>query len=67
MEAGRLELARAPITVDFLRDEVERLRADGEKSMENLMVWVERASKAELRLEEAAKANIQDDTGKRSP
>ncbi len=47
-----------------LQAEVERLRAEGEKSTENLTVWVERASRAELRLEVAAKTNVEDDDGK---
>ncbi len=49
-----------------LQAEVERLRAEGEKSTENLTAWIERASKAVMRLEEAAKANNEDVAGKRN-
>ena len=66
LEAGRLELARAQSTADFLQDEVERLRAGAEKSAENLTAWIERASKAVLRLEGAAKKDIEDDDGEQS-
>jgi len=67
LEAGRLELAKVRSTVDFLQVEVERLRAEGEQSTENLTVWIERASKAVLRLEEAAKATSEDAAEKQNP
>src|SRR5512135_1520094 len=51
LEAARVEQAQATQTAALLQAEVERLRAEGQKAVENLTAWVERATKAETKLE----------------
>ena len=60
LEAARVELTKATSTASVLQGELERLRTEGQKAIENLTAWVERASKAEMKLEEAEKARIKD-------
>lgn len=57
LEAAERELAKATGAVGLLQAEGERLRAEGQKTIENLTAWIERATKAETKLEEAVKAN----------
>ena len=59
LEATHVEQAQATQTAALLQAEVERLLAEGQKAVENLTAWVERATKAETKLEalERAKTN----------
>ena len=60
LDAARVEQAQATQTAALLQAKVERLRAEGQKALENLTAWVERATKAETKLEalEQAKTNL---------
>ncbi len=59
LEAIQRELAKATGAVELLQPEVERLRAEGQKNLELFTAWVERATKAETRLQEIEKAKAQ--------
>lgn len=56
LEAIQRELAKATSTVGLLQPEVERLRVEGQKNFETLTAWIERATKAETKLQEIEKA-----------
>jgi chromosome segregation ATPase len=60
LETARVELAKATGTVGLLQAEGERLRAEGQKAIENLTTWIERATKAETKLEETERAKARD-------
>jgi outer membrane murein-binding lipoprotein Lpp len=51
----RVERAKAESTVGTLQAEMTKLRAESHKALETVTAWVERASRAEARLEELAK------------
>ena len=55
LEQERVERAKAENTVGILQTEVTELRAESRKALETVTAWVERASRAEARLEELAK------------
>ena len=55
LEQERVERAKAENTVGILQAEVTELRAESRKALETVTAWVERASRAEARLEELAK------------
>ena len=56
LEATQMDLAKATSAVGLLQPEVERLRAEGQRNIENLTTWIERATKAETKLQEKAQA-----------
>ena len=51
----RVERAKAEATVGTLQAELTELRDESRKALETVTAWVERASRAEARLEELAK------------
>ena len=51
----RVERAKAEATVGTLQAELTELRGESRKALETVTAWVERASRAEARLEELAK------------
>ncbi len=53
------EQAQATQTAALLQAEVERLLAEGQKAVENLTAWVERATKAETMLEALERAKTE--------
>jgi len=55
LEQERVERAKAENTVGILQAEITELRGESRKALETVTVWVERASRAEARLEELAK------------
>src|SRR5512135_1080678 len=54
LERERVERAKAEATVGTLQAELAELRAESRKSLETVTAWVERATRAEARLEELA-------------
>ena len=57
LEATQMDLAKATSAVGLLQPEVERLRAEGQRNIENLTTWIERATKAETKLQETEKVH----------
>ena len=55
LEQERVERAKADNSARMLQTEVTELRAESRKALETVTAWVERASRAEARLEELAK------------
>jgi len=55
LERERVERAKAESTARTLEGELTELRGESRKTLETVAVWVERASRAEARLEELAK------------
>ena len=55
LEQERVERAKAENTARLLQAEVSELRGESRKAMETVTAWVERASRAEAKLEELAK------------
>ncbi len=55
LEQERVERTKAESTARTLQAELTELRAEKRKTLETVTVWVERASRAEARLEELAK------------
>jgi chromosome segregation ATPase len=55
LESTRHELASAQSRLEALQAEAERLRADHQKLSDHVAHWVERATRAETRLEEGQK------------
>src|SRR5512135_2734235 len=55
LEQERVERTKAENTARLLETEVTDLRAESRKALETVTAWVERASRAEARLEELAK------------
>ena len=55
LERERVEHAKAESTARMLEIEVTELRAESRKALDTVTAWVERASRAEARLEELAK------------
>ena len=54
-ERERVERAKAESTASTLEAELTKLRDESRKTLETVTAWVERASRAEARLEELAK------------
>jgi hypothetical protein len=54
-ERERVERAKAEATVRTLEAELSELRVESRKALETVTTWVERATRAEARLEELAK------------
>jgi chromosome segregation ATPase len=57
LERERVERARAESTARTLQAELAELRVESRRATETVAVWVERASRAEARLEELAKGH----------
>ena len=55
LEQERVERAKAETTVRTLEGEFAKLRDENRKTLETVTAWVERASRAEARLEELEK------------
>jgi outer membrane murein-binding lipoprotein Lpp len=55
LEREWVEQARAESTARMLEAELARLRDESRKTLKTITAWVERASRAEARLEELAK------------
>ncbi len=55
LERERIERAKAESTASTLQAELTELRDEKRKTLETVTAWVERASRAEARLEELAK------------
>ena len=55
LERVRVERARAESTARTLEAELMKLRDESRKTLETVTAWVERATRAEARLEELAK------------
>lgn len=55
LERERVERAKAEITARTLQAELTELRVESRQAMETVTAWVERATRAEARLEELEK------------
>jgi hypothetical protein len=55
LERERVERAKAESTARTLEAELTELRVESRKTLETVTAWVERASRAEARLEDLAK------------
>jgi chromosome segregation ATPase len=55
LERERVERAKAESTARTLQAELAELRGESRKTLETVTAWIERATRAEARLEELAK------------